>query len=109
MPFSKDEVQNVRESINDPDGKLTSAFNAVSDPTRCRIFRLLMVMQNQDISVGDIAHIIGVSMPAISQHLKILESAGLVNKERKAQNIFYKIKINDDLVDSLVKIIRNFK
>jgi DNA-binding transcriptional ArsR family regulator len=51
------------------------AFAALGDPTRRAIFELL---GEQPRPVGEIAHELPVSRPAVSQHLKVLKGAGLV-------------------------------
>ncbi len=52
-----------------------SAFAALSDPTRRRVFEKLRAGPQP---VGAIARGMPVSRPAVSQHLKILKEAGLV-------------------------------
>jgi DNA-binding transcriptional ArsR family regulator len=56
------------------DAKLT----ALADPTRRAIFELLA---RSPSPVGDLARELPVSRPAVSQHLKVLKSAGLVSDE----------------------------
>jgi DNA-binding transcriptional ArsR family regulator len=51
------------------------AFNALGDPTRRAIFELV---GEEPRAVGEIARDLPVSRPAVSQHLKVLKSAGLV-------------------------------
>ena len=51
------------------------AFDALGDPTRRRVFRLL---QGGERSVGDLAAELPVSRPAVSQHLRVLKDGGLV-------------------------------
>jgi DNA-binding transcriptional ArsR family regulator len=51
------------------------AFDALGDPTRRRIFELL---EHGPRSVTEIAGKVPVSRPAVSQHLRVLEGAGLV-------------------------------
>ncbi|MHA4808457.1 ArsR/SmtB family transcription factor [Flavitalea flava] len=52
------------------------AFNALGDPTRRTIFEKL---QNGPLSVVHIAEGLPVSRPAVSQHLKVLKEAKLIN------------------------------
>jgi len=51
------------------------AFDALGDPTRRIVLKRL---RNGARSVGEIAHGMDVSRPAVSQHLKVLKTAGLV-------------------------------
>lgn len=52
-----------------------AVFRCIADPTRRRILQLL---RNGESSVGDLAHNFRISRPAVSKHLRVLESAGLV-------------------------------
>lgn len=78
-------------------------FDALGDKTRYGIFELLVA--KQDICVTDIAKIFNLSIPAISQQLRILESSGLVEKERKGQIVCYKVNKKSPLVKSVIKLI----
>jgi DNA-binding transcriptional ArsR family regulator len=52
-----------------------AVFRAIADPTRREILRLL---RNDRLTVGQIAANFHTSRPAISKHLRLLRSAGLV-------------------------------
>jgi DNA-binding transcriptional ArsR family regulator len=51
------------------------AWTALGDPTRKAIFELLA---ERPRAVGQLANVLPVSRPAVSQHLKVLKDAGLV-------------------------------
>jgi DNA-binding transcriptional ArsR family regulator len=53
-----------------------SAWDALGDPTRRSIFERL---RGGPLSVGELAAGLPVSRPAVSQHLRVLEQAGLVS------------------------------
>lgn len=59
------------------------AFAALSDPTRRAI---LARLAEGEASVGALAEMAGVSQPAVSRHLKVLERAGLVGTRVAAQS-----------------------
>jgi DNA-binding transcriptional ArsR family regulator len=61
---------------------LSSTFAALADPTRRAI---LARLQLGEASVTELAEPFAISLPAISKHLKVLEKAGLVAREAKAQ------------------------
>lgn len=65
------------------------AFVALSDPTRRRIVELLANWG--ELSATEIASHFPVSPQAISQHLKVLREAQLVQVERRAQQRIYRI------------------
>ena len=62
--------------------RLDATFNALADPTRRAI---LARLARGGASVGELAAPFTISAPAISRHLKVLERAGLIQRERKAQ------------------------
>ncbi len=64
------------------------AFAALSDPTRRAVFERLA---NGPRAVGDIAHGMPVSRPAVSQHLKVLKEAGLVTDRPDGARRVYQI------------------
>ncbi len=58
---------------------LDAAFAALADATRRTI---LARLAEGDASVGDLAAPFDMSLPAVSKHLKLLERAGLIHRER---------------------------
>src|SRR5271155_1254630 len=65
-----------------------NALAALADPTRRRIFEALRAGPKP---VGEIASGLPVSRPAVSQHLKILKGAGLVQEETQGARHVYSI------------------
>ena len=62
--------------------RLDATFAALADPTRRAILARLV---SGDASVTELAKPFAMSQPAISKHLKVLESAGLISRGRDAQ------------------------
>lgn len=64
--------------------QLNQTFSALSDPTRRA---LLAHLSRGESNVSDLAKpfLKDMSLPAITKHLKVLESAGLITKSREAQ------------------------
>ena len=65
-----------------------NALAALADPTRRRVFERL---RGGAKPVGEIAHGLPVSRPAVSQHLKVLKEARLVTEYRDGTRRFYAI------------------
>jgi DNA-binding transcriptional ArsR family regulator len=65
-----------------PTDRLSATFAALADPTRRAI---LARLARGETSVGELAKPFDISGPAISKHLKVLESAGLITRGREAQ------------------------
>lgn len=61
--------------------QLDSVFGALADPTRRAI---LAQLAQGDRTVGELAAPFAMSQPAVSRHLKVLESAGLITRTRRA-------------------------
>ena len=64
-------------------------FHALAEPTRRQIVEMLA--REGALSAGDIQARFDVSAPAISQHLKVLREAGLVQVEKRAQQRIYRV------------------
>jgi ArsR family transcriptional regulator len=60
-------------------------FAALADPTRLRVLALLRAME---LSVGEIAQVLGQSQPRVSRHVKILADAGLVERRKEGSWVF---------------------
>jgi DNA-binding transcriptional ArsR family regulator len=64
-------------------------FDAIAQPTRREILRLLA---DGELSVGAVASRFAVTQPAISQHLKVLREAGLVEERRDGTRRLYRVR-----------------
>lgn len=78
-----------------------SAFGALSQETRLRLLRLLVVAGPEGIAAGLLAEKVEVSPSNVSFHLKELERAGLVVARRDARSIIYRAAF-----DALSELIR---
>jgi DNA-binding transcriptional ArsR family regulator len=65
-----------------PADMLSATFKALADPTRRAI---LARLATGEVSVQELAAPFAMSLPAVSQHLKVLEGAGLISRGRDAQ------------------------
>src|SRR5262245_50781460 len=62
------------------------SLSALSDPTRRAVFERVVAGPR---SVGEIARGMPISRPAVSQHLKVLRDAGLVQEQREGTRRIY--------------------
>ncbi len=69
--------------------RLDSVFHALADPTRRQILRGLT---SNEKTVGEIARPHKMSLAAVSKHLKVLESAELIARERRGSFQIVKLK-----------------
>lgn len=72
-------------------------FEALSSTVRRKI---LAYLAHAELSAGEIAGRFDMSKPSISQHLSILEAAGLVTSEKRGQYVFYK-QASENLINTL--------
>lgn len=77
-------------------------FEALSSTVRRNI---LAYISEAPLSAGDIAERFDMSQPAISKHLKILENANLVTKQREGQFVMYAMK-SDTLSGTLASYMQ---
>lgn len=75
-------------------------FEALASSVRRQI---LAYLSHAELNAGDIAARFAMSKASISQHLSILEAAGLVESERRGQFIFYR-----QMPDSLINALHGF-
>lgn len=67
-----------------------NVFKAISDPTRREILKLL---NDKDLSAGEIAKHFAISKPALTKHLNILREAELVSSEKQGNFVIYSINV----------------
>ena len=66
--------------VDRDDIELSHVFRALSVQKRAEIVRLLA---ERTLCVGALSHLLGISPGAVSQHLRILKDAGLVEADRR--------------------------
>ena len=82
------------------------AFLALADPTRRQIIQSLA---GGEAAFGDIADQFEMSRPAVSQHLKVLRTAGLVSVRKDAQRRIYRVEAGGfEEVDEWLDSVRRF-
>lgn len=70
------------------DAYLQSGLDALGDATRMAIFQKL---SHGPIAVNELARLMPVSRPAVSQHLRILKDAGLVTDSKAGTRRYYRL------------------
>lgn len=76
---------------------MQKVFEALSSTPRRKI---LAYLAHAELSAGEIAARFEISKPAVSQHLTVLENAGLVTSEKRGQYVFYRL-VADNLANTL--------
>lgn len=96
-------VMEGREQLQEKTDEQTALFSALAAPTRLRLVKLLRRQRAQDaLCVNALADLLEVSQSAVSQHLRVLKSIGLVKGERRGYHIHY--FINQDALERSRKL-----
>jgi len=76
---------------------MQKVFEALASTPRRKI---LAYLAHAELSAGDIASRFDISKPAVSQHLAVLENAGLITSEKRGQFVYYRLQ-PDSLANTL--------
>jgi ubiquinone/menaquinone biosynthesis C-methylase UbiE len=80
---------------------LADRFQALADPTRLRIVVLLRLVE---LSVGELAQVLGQSQPRVSRHLKILADAGVLERRKEGSWVFLTLA-DSDRIDPMFALV----
>ncbi|SED37581.1 MULTISPECIES: ArsR/SmtB family transcription factor [Gordonia] len=95
----------VREPLSEPQSvDLALMFRALGDPVRLRLLSLIASHSNGEACVCDISPAVDISQPTISHHLKVLKTAGLLDSERRASWVYYRVV--PEVLSSLAEVLR---
>ncbi len=67
------------------------ALRALADPTRLRLLSLIAQQPGGAACACELVEPVGRSQPTVSHHLKVLHEAGLLERERQGQWIWYRV------------------
>ena len=93
------QISKIRKAFNGTDQRVI--FKILGDTNRYRIFEMLG--KESKLSVSDIAKVLKISIPLASQHLKILEQAEMLEKEKQGQKVYYKLRLDNKIARSITK------
>ena len=79
--------------------ELIDFFKALGDLSRLRIMRILSSSEDNQYCVADLAKKLGITQPAVSQHLKVLRHSGIVSSRKLGFRVYY--QINKEIVNGL--------
>jgi DNA-binding transcriptional ArsR family regulator len=82
-----------------------AAFRALADPTRLKILELLR--GGEELCVSNIAEHFKMTQPSISHHLSVLRRAGLVMREKRGREVYYRFS-REAIVDCCGEQFRLF-
>ena len=100
----KERVSELNTSFD----QLSNGLDLVGNKVRLKI--LFLFFEEKRLCVCDLADILGMTIPAISQHLRKLKDRKLIETERKAQTIFYSLTIEyEKMLTPFFEILDNNK
>lgn len=72
--------------------EMAEFFKALGEPNRLKIIKMLNLnAANGGLCVGTLAERLGISQPAVSQHLKVLKYVGIVDPTRDGVRVHYAV------------------
>ena len=66
-------------------------LKAVADPVRLRLLSAIRATADGEACVCDLTDLVGLAQPTVSHHLKVLTSAGLLERERRGTWAWYRL------------------
>lgn len=98
-----DQINRCREDLKSKEEgflELADVLNLAGNPVRLKILYLLK--QENELCPCDLSDILGMTVPAVSQHLKKLKDAGIVTTKKSGQTIFYSVEEQSQRIISSV-------
>lgn len=94
----------VREPLSGEQAdRVAPLLKALADPVRLRLFSLIASHAGGEACVCDLTPAFAVSQPTISHHLKVLHTAGLVDRERRGTWVYYTART--EALDALTRLL----
>ena len=87
LSIAANQSAEVEQQPDDQMAVLANLCKASADPLRLQVLRVLM---NDSFGVSELCAILDIRQPALSHHLKVLASAGLVTTRREGNSIYYR-------------------
>jgi len=70
---------------------LAALFRVLSEPARLQILSLIAAQPTQEVCACELVEHLALSQPTVSHHLKVMYEAGLLEKERRGNWIYYRV------------------
>ena len=102
------QLQNCMETLDKMEGsfqKMTKLLSIAGSDVRLRILYLLNL--ENELCPCDLADILKMSVPAISQHIRKIKDAGIINSRRDGQTLYY--SLNKDETEIFISIFKSIE
>ena len=101
------QLQNCMETLDEMEGsfkKMTKLLSIAGSDVRLKI--LFLLNTENELCPCDLADILNMSMPAISQHIRKIKDAGIINSRRDGQTLYYSLNRDEtEIFNSIFKSI----
>ena len=71
--------------------RLAGVLRVLGDPARLRILSLLQAQPSHEACVCHVTDFLGIGQPTLSHHLRVLFDAGVVQRERRGNWVYYRV------------------
>ena len=88
--------QSVLIDLSEDISQLAKVLNLAGNEVRLKMLLLLKI--ENELCPCDLSDILGMSVPAVSQHLRKLKDADLIQRRKDGQTIFYSLKNTHSIV-----------
>jgi DNA-binding transcriptional ArsR family regulator len=70
-------------------GEMAGVFKALGDFNRLRIIYYLATDTSGNLNVGDLAKLLGITQPAVSQHIRTLKGVRIVESRKEGYHVYF--------------------
>ena len=74
-------------------GRMADILKVLAEEQRLKILKILNSSMADTICVSDVARLLGISQPAATKHLKLLEGIDLLDRKRIGTGVYYSLKV----------------
>jgi ArsR family transcriptional regulator len=71
--------------------RLANTLKAIADPARLQVLSYLPSQPNREACACDFVEPLGLAQPTVSHHLKVLYEAGLLERDKRATWVYYRL------------------
>ena len=83
--------------------RLSRTLKAIADPARLQVLSFLRSRPNGEACACDLVEPLGLAQPTVSHHLKVLYESGVLEREKRATWVYYRLP--DDRLPSICQAL----
>lgn len=95
-PIQINNCKSLLADLNTDLTQLAKVLNLAGNEVRLKILLLLKI--ENELCPCDLSDILGMSVPAVSQHLRKLKDADLIQRRKEGQTIYYSLKSTHSII-----------